>query len=119
VLTPDSILFFMSFVLTTTFFLIILLVSVRERPGGTGLLTRVQAIVDTFIPVRDQMSKDDIESERKTLLSTFVILDVHDCGYMTWDVFRLMLKVVDRSKPADPLMRARTERQTNNQSIVR
>jgi hypothetical protein len=56
-----------------------------------------QSIVDTFTPVRDSLQNEDKKHERRALRAAFVMLDVHDCGCLTWDVFRLLLKV--RSPP--------------------
>ncbi len=44
------------------------------------------------------MNKEEASLERAALRETFNVLDVHDAGFMTWDVFRLLIKV--RSTPS-------------------
>ncbi len=97
----------MCFILVTTFFLLIVLVSVRvarlsvashrvrsltRMPAVAAVAAAAQAIVDTFVPVRDEMGREDAAFERRALHEAFNMLDVHDSGFMTWDIFRLLIK---------------------------
>jgi hypothetical protein len=43
--------------------------------------------------VRDEVLSEDQRYEHAAITEAFVILDVHDAGLMTYDVYRLLVRV--------------------------